>query len=395
VNPGDTIGVEEEFHVVSLDDGRPVPAARRLLAAGRQADAEPELQRTMVETATEVHTGLSTLRADLVARRASVLRAAQSLGLGVVAAGTVPGAGLRSTVVYPDERYEWMAEEYRQVVVEQQVCACQVQVGVPDPDLAVRVARRVRAWLPALLALSASSPYFGGQDTGYASYRSVLISRWPTVGPPPDVASRAEYDAVVATLVDSGVIADAGMIYFDARPSARYPTLEIRVADAMPLVDDVVMLAALGRALVVTAAAEDAAGAPLPEAQQVLLRAATWRAARSGLSGHLVDPETRSAVPAAARVAALLAHVRPALEDRDEWSTVEELTAGLLARGPSAVRQRRPATARAAAHTRSTISEGLSGASASATPHITRPPRRMRRRMTACAARPQPYRMTS
>src|SRR4051794_38827269 len=149
----------------------------------------------MVETATDVHTGLSELRADLVARRASVIGAAESLGLAVVAAGTVPGAGIQATRVYPNERYEWMAEEYRQVVVEQQVCACQVQVGVPDPDLAVRITRRVRAWLPTLLALSVSSPYFAGQDTGYGSYRTVVISRWPTVGPPPDVASFGEYQA--------------------------------------------------------------------------------------------------------------------------------------------------------------------------------------------------------
>jgi carboxylate-amine ligase len=340
---GDTLGVEEEFHVVSPDDGVPVPAARRLLSSSRHADAEPELQRTMVETATDVHTGLSELRADLVARRAALIAAAETLGLAVVAAGTVPAAGTQATRVYPNERYEWMAEEYRQVVVEQQVCACQVQVGVPDPDLAVRVTRRIRAWLPTLLAMSVSSPYFAGQDTGYASYRSVVISRWPTVGPPPDVASHAEYQQVVGTLVDSGVISDAGMIYFDARPSAHYPTVEIRVADAMPVVDDVVLLAALGRALVVTAVAEADAGAPLPEAPQVLLRAATWRAARSGLSGHLVDPDSRTSVPAAVRLDALLAHVRPALEDRAEWSTVEQLVAALRSRGTSAVRQRRAA----------------------------------------------------
>lgn len=341
VSAGDTLGVEEEFHVISPEDGNPVPAARRLLAESRHADAEPELQRTMVETASDVHTGLSELRADLVAKRASLITAAQSLGLAVVAAGTVPSAGSHPTQVYPDERYEWMAEEYRQVVVEQQVCACQVQVGVPDPDLAVRVTRRIRAWLPTLLALSVSSPYFAGQDTGYASYRSILISRWPTVGPPPDVASYEEYQSIVATLVDSGVISDPGMIYFDARPSARYPTIEIRVADAMPIVDDVVLLAALGRALVVTAVAEDEADQPLPEAPQVLLRAATWRAARSGLTGHLVDPDTRTSVPAATRVDALLTHVRPALESRDEWSTVEDLLSALRSRGTSATRQRR------------------------------------------------------
>ncbi|GAA2630059.1 glutamate--cysteine ligase [Dactylosporangium fulvum] len=337
VSVGDTIGVEEEFHVVNAETGELEAAARRVL---RGADAEPELHRSMVETATAVQTDLSGLRADIIEKRRSLTAACDRLGLAPVAAGTVPDSGSGPSRVYPDERYERMAQEYRQLVDEQQVAACQVQVGVPDKDQAVRITRRVREWLPVLLALSVSSPYFAGQDTGYASYRTVVTSRWPTVGPPPDLASAAEYEKVVETLVESGVISDAGMVYFDARPSARYPTVEVRVADSCPRVDDVVLLAALARALVTTAAEEDDAGRPLPEAPQVLLRAATWRAARSGLSGHLVDPATRTAVPAGVRIDALLTHVRPALEARGEWETAIDLLAGLRGRGTSATRQR-------------------------------------------------------
>lgn len=337
VHPGDTIGVEEEFHVVNADTGDLEPAARRVL---RGADAEPELHRSMVETATAVHTGLTGLRADLLEKRRSLVASAGRLGLAVVAAGSVPGSGAGPSQVYPDERYERMAQEYRQLVDEQQVAACQVQIGVPDRDLAVRITRRIREWLPALLALSVSSPFFAGQDTGYASYRTVVTSRWPTVGPPPDLGSAAEYDRVVDTLVQSGVISDAGMVYFDARPSARYPTVEVRVADSCPRVDDAVLLTALARGLVTVAAEEDAAGRPLPEAPQVLLRAATWRAARSGLTGHLVDPSTRAPVTAGARVDALLAHLRPALEARGEWEIAVDLLQELRARGTSATRQR-------------------------------------------------------
>jgi carboxylate-amine ligase len=239
-----------------------------------------------------------------------------------------------------------MASEYRQLVDEQQVCACQVHVSVDDRDLAVRLTRRIRGWLPVLLAMSASSPCFQGEDTGYASYRTVVVSRWPTVGPPPDFASAEDYDRTVATLIHSGVISDAGMIYFDARLSARYPTIEIRVADACPSVDDAVLIAALARALVVTAARTDTTpgdhqrGASLPESPQVLLRAATWRAARSGLDGLLIDPWTIRAIPAADLVQALLLHVRSVLEERSEWDMVAQLSEALLARGPSARRQR-------------------------------------------------------
>jgi carboxylate-amine ligase len=116
--------------------------------------------------------------------------------------------------------------------------------------------------------------------------------------------------------------------------------VEIRVADACPIVDDAVLIAGLARALVDTAVREDEAGLPLPESPQVLLRAATWRAARSGLIGHLVDPITRNAVPAHDRVKALLRHTRTALEDRGDWETVVELCTALRARGTSTDRQR-------------------------------------------------------
>ena len=342
---GATLGVEEEFHLLDPDTGDLVPAARRVLLRD-PTDAGPELQRSTVETASGVHTGLADLRRDLLARRRELADAAASLGLAVASVGTVPASGTRRSRVFPDRRYEWLAAEYRQLVDEQQVCACQVHVRVDDRDLAVRITRRIRGWLPTLLAMSASSPFFQGEDTGYASYRTVVVSRWPTVGPPPDFACAADYDRTVATLIRSGVISDAGMIYFDARLSAHYPTVEIRVADACPAVDDAVLIAALARALVVTAARADAAtadrapGAGPPESPQVLARAATWRAARSGLDGQLLDPYAIRAVPAGQVVHALLDHVRPVLEERGEWAQVTPLAEALLARGPSARRQR-------------------------------------------------------
>jgi carboxylate-amine ligase len=341
---GDTIGVEEEFHLVDPIGGGLVAGASRIVRT--PAEVEPELRRSQIETASRVHRDIDALRRDLAQRRRELAGTARRLGLAVAASGTVPASGVAPAPgtdtgrVYPKPRYEWMSQEYRQLVDEQQVCACQVQVGVPDRDLAVRVARRVQPWLHIPLALSASSPMFHGVDTGYASYRTVAISRWPTVGPLPDVTCAAEYDEVVEALVHSGVISDSGMIYFDVRPSARYPTVEIRIADACPLLDDVILLAVLGRALVATAAREDAAGLPLPEPRAVLLRAATWRAARSGLLGDLVDPCTGQPAPAREQVDALLRHLRPELEERGDWETATDLVGALLRRGSSARRQR-------------------------------------------------------
>jgi glutamate---cysteine ligase / carboxylate-amine ligase len=337
---GVTIGVEEEFHIVDPSTGDSVPAARRVLGP-HAGEAAPELQRTIVETASGVHTELDSLRADLLARRRQLHDAAARIGLAVVGAGTVPSSGTRRRPVFPHPRYEWIAQEYRQLVYEQQVCACQAHVGIADRDLAVRVIRRIRGWLPTLLALCASSPCFQGEDTGYASYRSVVASRWPTVGPPPDLGSAAAYDRTVAALIEGGVISDAGMIYFDARLSARYPTIEVRVADACPSVDDAVLLAALSRALVATAAREEAAGAPgPPEVPQVLLRAANWRAARSGLDGLLIDPVGVRPKPAAEVVGALLEYIVAALREHGDHGRVRRRVDWLLANGSSARRQR-------------------------------------------------------
>jgi glutamate---cysteine ligase / carboxylate-amine ligase len=338
---GETIGVEEEFHVLDPDSGRLTPLDASALTDRRNRPvAEPELSRSAVETATDVCRTLDELRADLVRRRLDLRAAVEELGLEIVAAGTVPDAGARAVGIYPGDRYDYLAGEYQQIAQEQQVCACQVQVGVAGRDLAVAIASRVRLWLPVLLALSASSPFFGNQDTGYASYRTMLWSRWPTAGPPEPFGSAAEYDDHVAALVRSGTIADPGMVYYDVRPSARYPTVEIRIADACPLLDDVLLLAALGRALVQTTADEIAAGVPVAEVRPELLRAAVWRAARSGMDGELIDPVAAAPLPADEQVDRLLAHVRPALERTGESGTVDALVAAARSRRTSAARQR-------------------------------------------------------
>jgi carboxylate-amine ligase len=343
VSAGVTIGVEEEFHLV--DPRRRVPAedAERVVAvaAAQGLGIEPELQRSQVEVATGVCSTLHELRAQLVAQRRAALTAAADAGLAVVAAGSVPVPLDLGGQPYPKRRYERMIAEYAEVGRQHLVCAMQTQVGVDDRELAVAALPLVGAWLPVLLALSASSPYFDGEDTGYASYRSMLWSRWPSAGPPLRFDSAAEYDALVDGLIASGTVSDAGMVYFDVRPSARYPTLEVRVCDAVPLLDDAVTLAGLARALVLTAL-RSAAGTgpafvpPRPE----LVRAARWRAARSGLADVLVDPRGAAALPAREVVHALLAHVRPALDDLGDRAAVSAGVEAILRRGPSADRQR-------------------------------------------------------
>ncbi|MEU8139686.1 carboxylate-amine ligase [Streptodolium elevatio] len=343
------IGVEEEFHIVDLSTGMPVSAASGLLERLPDRTFVRELQQSVVETNSRVHDTLDSLRTDLASTRLLLAETAAPLGLGVMAAGAPPQTRTGTLDATPTSRYARMMEEYAAVADEQLICAAQVHVDVPDRDTGVQAMARLAPWVPVLLALSASSPFWLGADTGYASWRNLVMQRWPTSGPPGAYASAAEYEAMVDELIQAKVIADSGMVYFDLRLSAHQDTLELRVCDACPRVDTVVMIAGLFRAMVVDAceAVRDGGTAPgesaAPTVQAVRpewLRAATWRAARSGLRGDLLNPVDRRAAPAAQVVRTLLERFRGALEAAGDWATVADLVDRELAGGGAAHRLR-------------------------------------------------------
>ncbi|WP_394297880.1 glutamate--cysteine ligase [Streptomyces globisporus] len=341
------MGVEEEFHVIDAESGALTPRADAVLGrlTRHRDEFTRELPRSVVESNSGVHASPDGLYADLSASRRLLDGAASSQGLAVMAAGTPPIARLGTVRATDDPRYLAMAEDYRRVADEQLICGAQVHVDVPDRDTAVRALCFLNPWVPPLLALSASSPYWLGTDTGYASWRSMIWQRWPTSGPAGCFADAADYDAAVDELIGSGVISDAGMIYYDVRPSGHLSTLELRVCDACPRVETVVLVAVLFRALVVDACARvEAAGGERCADRHEWLRAATWRAARSGLEGDLIDPATRRPAPAPEVVRALLRHLRPTLEAYGDWETARSLAEEALARGSAAHRLRRAAS---------------------------------------------------
>lgn len=338
------IGAEEEFHLLEAESGRLVPRAREVLDRLPGAGFAPEFQRSVVESNSGVHDTLEGLGTDLAASRGRLDAAAAPLGLVAVASGTVPLAGLGPGDVTADPRYRHMADEYRRVADEQLICSAQVHVDVPDRDTAVRAMCLVSPWLPPLLALSASSPFWLGADTGYASWRTMLWQRWPTAGPAGCYRGSAAYDRALEELIRSGVITDAGMVYRDVRPSAHQRTLELRICDACPRVETVVLVAGLFRALVHDACLRPARRhGPACDGHHEWLRAATWRAARSGLEGRLVDPVTRRAAPARSVLHDMLARLRPALEASGDWETVRLLLDHALSDGSAAHRLRRAA----------------------------------------------------
>ncbi|MEV6595687.1 carboxylate--amine ligase/circularly permuted type 2 ATP-grasp protein [Actinoplanes sp. NPDC051346] len=337
-----TLGVEEELHVVDLRTRELVPRAPEVLEQLGGEHYSAELHRSVVETNTPVAAGLDDLRRGIVTLRREAIGVAESLGLGLVAAGTVPVVDLDALPVTPTSRYRRMLDEYQMLTREQLICGAQVHVGVADRDEAVAVAQRVTPALPVLLALSASSPYWMGEDSGYASVRSLVWTRWPTAGDSGVVTDAADHDALVADLIASGTITDPKMVYFDVRPSAHLPTVELRVTDSSPDADTVVLLGGLFRGLVLRALQDHRAGRPPAPVRPPLHRAAMWRAARSGLEGDLLDlPRSPVPVPAAVAVERLVGDLRPQLEELGDWEQVFDLSVQALSRGSSAARQRR------------------------------------------------------
>ncbi|PZS18783.1 MAG: carboxylate--amine ligase [Acidimicrobiales bacterium] len=335
------MGVEEEFHVVDLATRELVAEAPQLLAHLPVESFGGELHRSVVESKSAVCGGLDELRGELARLRSQLASAAEAEGLGLAAAGTVPLVDPLRLAVTPSTRYARMLDDYQLLAREQLICGVQVHVQLSDRDLAVAVAQRVSPFLPCLLALSASSPFWFGEDSGYASARSLVWQRWPTAGLSGEISSAAEHDALVADLVASEVISDPGMIYFDVRPSAHVPTLELRIMDACPNLDDVMLIAGLFRALVRRERHSVAMGVAPVRIAAPLLRAAMWRAARSGMEGRLLDlPQSPRPIPAGDSVRGLLGGLRTWLEESRDWHQVSALAEDAIARGSSAAQQR-------------------------------------------------------
>lgn len=341
--PSFTLGVEEEYLLVDAVTGELRPRAPAVLPAASEAlgdQVQPELSMSQIEVETGVCQTLDEVRAELGRLRAEVIDAAGQAGALVVASGSHPFADWRLQATTPKGRYLELNHTFRLLAWELLICGCHVHVCVEDPEDAIRVIGRCRPWLPTLLALTGNSPFWQGTDSGYCSYRTQIFDRIPVTGVPPALASRSEYDRLVEELVATGSMADATRLYWDVRPSARFPTVEFRISDVCLTVDEATMAAGLARSLVRTCHAQEVAGEPLRVVSSEVMRSARWRAARDGLRGELFDLAAGRAKPAAEVVDALLALLRPDLEEAGEWDEVSALVAQTLARGTGADRQR-------------------------------------------------------
>jgi carboxylate-amine ligase len=281
----------------------------------------------------EVHRELTELRGRLA------LGAAKQ-ETRLAASGTVVHAQEGDSLIGPGSRYHQIAEHFGQLIVGGLVCGCHVHVGVDDRAVALQVSNHLRPWLPALLALSANSPFLDGKETGYASSRHLLF-KWPSSGPPPYLESLDEYESIVAGYLATEVSLDRKMIYWDIRPSEHQPTIEIRVADVAATAQEATLFAIIVRCLVADAMELIADGVKAPRVPGELLRAGMWRAAKDGLGGHCTDPRTGELRPVLAILDEQIGHFTPDLKRTGELEIVTSTMDWLRQRGGGADRQRR------------------------------------------------------
>ncbi|MFC6986746.1 carboxylate-amine ligase [Streptomyces cirratus] len=339
-----TVGVEEEFFVVGAGSRTVEPAAGRVVARAATTmgdDVSGEFTDFQIETRTPPCTSVPRLHQELLRLRSGIARAAAAEGLEVCPSGTPvlrPPGSTPHIGTHP--RYQAGVDLFRSMMDDYVINALHIHAHLPDRDLAVQVSNHLRPWLPLLVEMSANSPFCDGRDTGYASWRSVIRLRFPALGPPPYAKSFEDYSRHAAAMAEAGGMSFADLPFWDIRPHPHLPTLEVRCMDVPADPADSAALAAITRALVVTSAHTVSRGEAAPHPSAELLRCAYWHATRDGWSGHGPDALTGQILPAPARGARLLEHIRPALEEHGDTGTVAAFLRRLADRGSGAHRQR-------------------------------------------------------
>jgi glutamate---cysteine ligase / carboxylate-amine ligase len=348
------IGVEEELLLVDPRTGELTAVSQKAVRAHEQGSdqvavgvglesqdhaVQQELFLQQIETTTTPCESLDEVAEEIRLGRRAVGAAAENAGAAAVAMPSPVLVDPQQNVT-PKPRYERIYEEFGEIAKQSLVCAMHTHIDVADDDEGVQVIDRIRQWLPVLLAVSANSPFWRGGDTGYASWRAQVWTRWPSNGSSEPFNDVATYRKVSEDFVRWGAAFDPGMIYFDVRLSEKYPTIEVRITDVCTEIEDAVLVAALARALVETAARAHEKGVPMPDWRGDQLRIAHWRASRYGMSGRLVHPQTMELAPVREVFSGLLEHVGEALDDAGDRAVVESAFEHLLSRGNGAARQR-------------------------------------------------------
>jgi len=338
-----TIGVEEEFQIIDPTTWELRSHVSELIAAGTPSlgdQIKQEMHQSIVEVGTRVCNDVAELRSEMVRVRCELADAAESVGLAVAAAGTHPFAQWVDQVITPGERYEAIVHELQQLARSLLIFGMHVHVAMPDRHTTIDIMNAARYFLPHLLALSTSSPFWAGRDTGLKSYRTAVFRRFPRTGVPDHFGSWGEYDNYVNLLVDLHCIDNGKKIWWDLRPHPTFGTLEFRVCDVPTRVEETIALAAVIQAIVVKLHRLYTKNMGFRLYRRTLIEENKWRAARWGLDGKLIDFGKREEVPMRDLALELLEFVDDVVDELNSRREVEYIRT-ILRDGTSADRQLR------------------------------------------------------
>ncbi len=299
--PSLSIGIEEEYQIIDPETRELRSYITEMLAEGKMVMAEQikaELHQSIVEIGTRVCRTPAEARAELVRLRRGVMELAAKKGLKIVAAGSHPFSHWLEQEITPFDRYAGVRQDMQMLAQQLLIFGTHVHIGIEDPEFMIDAMNVVRYMLPHVLALSTSSPFWVGQDTGLKSYRSIIFRNFPRTGIPPVLGSRGEFDMLRDTLVRTGCIPDGTKIWWDARPNHNYPTLEFRICDVCTRVDEAVAIAAIFQALIYKIWKLRQDNMTFRVYPTPLIDENKWRAVRYGLDGKLIDWGKQAEMPA-------------------------------------------------------------------------------------------------
>jgi carboxylate-amine ligase len=345
---GSSLGIEWELQLVSPETRELTSGAREILEelspGGEHPKAKHELLQSTIEILTGVCGTVGEATADLAATVEQLRPLAEARGLALMCAGTHPVTDWATQQISPNPRYAKLVEDMQWLGRRLQIFGVHVHVGVRSADKAVAITNALTAYVPHLLAISASSPYWKGSDTGLASARSKVFEGLPTAGLPFQLKDWAQFESYMETLIKTGTIGSIKEVWWDIRPHPTYGTVELRICDGLPTLREVGMVAALSHCLVDSFDRELDKGYTLPTPKGWVVRENKWRAARYGLDAGIIVGEDDRVVPVRAALAELVHELRPAAERlgcADELAAVNEVVEG----GASYQRQRAVAAA--------------------------------------------------
>jgi YbdK family carboxylate-amine ligase len=343
------LGVEWELQMVSRESRELTSGASEVLAELSPRGEHPKAKHELLESTIEVITGICSTVSEATADLGATVKELEPLlaarGLGLLCAGTHPLTDWTTQTISPDPRYAKLVADMQWLARRLQIFGVHVHVGVRSPAKVIPIVNALTAYIPHFLALSASSPYWKGRDTGLASARSKIFENLPTAGLPYQLGSWAEFESYMETLLTTGTIGSIKEVWWDIRPHPDFGTVELRICDGLPTVHEVGMVAALSQCLVDTLDREIDKGYTLPTPKGWVVRENKWRASRYGMDATIIreDETTR---PVRQELLELAHELRPAAERlgcAEELARVDEVVAG----GASYERQRAVAGAHA------------------------------------------------